>query len=443
MNGVSMDSTKLLTEKLALSREISILKPELEHLRAQSTYQETVLADKLALQRQVKTLEVELETAKRALETRVTQRNDNSERDAKAQEELAEIQNALSKEKREKERLQRMMEKDSNEWELRRTALETKLDQMRTKLRSTKDKLKETQTELVEAQSVAADKTTSNTGTVITKNARKRSVVQREVDATIGTPDGVAVRGRRQNAKKGRADQTVLGEKSTFSITPFLNRTINLAPETPKADDGQELEAETETEACLRAGAQEPEDLAAEATVPTMADVGSPSVECDSKRTKAALKKDSVEKKVLGNAGGAKMNAKLPSKKRQQAISTLEKVAEETDENEDSGAAPSKASHESSKPLLKPSKATHVVNELDEPKKKKRKLLGAAKTLFDEEDGEATRRPAKFTARSLGRGGLAGPKGNLRAGLGGDVSVFGEFSPLKKDRRGAQASFLG
>jgi hypothetical protein len=80
-----------------------------------------------------------------------------------------------------------------------------------------------------------------------------------------------------------------------------------------------------------------------------------------------------------------------------------------------------------------------------EPKKKKRKLLGGGKTLFDEEDAEATKRPAKVTLgppRLLGKGGLAGPKGGVRGGLSGTGSGFGTFSPLKKDRRGAGASFL-
>ena len=71
MNDVSKDSTKLLTEKLTLTRQLSTLKPELEHLRAQAANQQSIIAEKLALQRQLATLEVELDsekkTSKRAL----------------------------------------------------------------------------------------------------------------------------------------------------------------------------------------------------------------------------------------------------------------------------------------------------------------------------------------------------------------------------------------
>src|SRR5206468_8938564 len=84
--GVTNDSTKLLTEKLALSRELALLKPELEHLRSQATYHQTTLSEKLALQRQVSTLEVDLETEKRAAQRASRKESKNNENDAKLQE---------------------------------------------------------------------------------------------------------------------------------------------------------------------------------------------------------------------------------------------------------------------------------------------------------------------------------------------------------------------
>ena len=68
LSTMSSDSTKLLTEKLALARELAVLKPEIEHLRSQAMTQQNLLAEKLALQRELSTLQVELETEKRAVQ---------------------------------------------------------------------------------------------------------------------------------------------------------------------------------------------------------------------------------------------------------------------------------------------------------------------------------------------------------------------------------------
>jgi hypothetical protein len=68
-------------------------------------------------------------------------------------------------------------------------------------------------------------------------------------------------------------------------------------------------------------------------------------------------------------------------------------------------------------------------------KKRKRKLLGANKTLFDDDDEE--------TAPKVQKTQLA-PGRKLKAPLGGLNNAFAgkTFSPLKRDRRGVHASFL-
>jgi hypothetical protein len=122
-------------------------------------------------------------------------------------------------------------------------------------------------------------------------------------------------------------------------------------------------------------------------------------------------------------------------------VGTLEKVIEE--EVDESTEPPSiRTTLTSTKP---PMQIQATVAGGAEPKKKKRKLLGAAKTIFDEDDGEATKRPVKIIlgpARSLAKGQPVGSKGGLQSSLSGDIRGFGAFSPLKKDRRGTQTSFL-
>jgi hypothetical protein len=552
MSGVTMDSTRLLTEKLGLARELSTIKPELEHLRSQAAHQQTILSEKLALQRQVSTLEVELETEKRALK-RATEKNKSKDRELELQQQLDDLRTDLAREKREMEKaraeaeneldakkraLQQTADKnDSREGELelqqqlevlkrdlarenrenekarkeakkelevrqrasrqaaekgsgererllelqqqfenlqnelsqerqdkekvrkqakqeamasenQKSVLESKLDQMRTKLRATKEQLKDCQADLDQIQAPAANKAnTPVRKSIPTKNPRKRAAVEMSTDAGLGTPDGVAVRGKRPAAKKGRMDQTMLGEKSMFSITPYLRKTASFLPESPLLEEEHEEEStkvhgDDNGTVCQapKDARQSKEDLTA-----ANSNYTSPSAAPKSKATKKmAEKKLSPEQQILGIASFGISNRK-PGPKTSKAISKLERVMEEVGiENEDATETTSTATANTGDEPHKPSRL-QVKNLEDEPKKKKRKLLSAGgKTLFDEEDGEATKRTVKVVLgppRLLGKGGLAGPKGGLKGGhtaKGG----FSAFSPLKKDRRGTGASFL-
>ena len=67
MTHATQDSANLLAEKLALTRELAVLKPELEHLRVQVDQQQATLSEKLTLEQQVNTLEAQLENEKKAV----------------------------------------------------------------------------------------------------------------------------------------------------------------------------------------------------------------------------------------------------------------------------------------------------------------------------------------------------------------------------------------
>jgi len=321
--------------------------------------------------------------------------------------------------------------------------LESKLEQLKTKLRSTKEELKECQAELTQAKAVATKPSKSAVrGQMPAKTSRKRAAVEMDNDAAIGTPDGGVVRGKRQGAKHGRPDQTMVGEKSMFSITPFLNRTMSMAPDTPDEEDDAEKDKEEPVHEAPKR--QKPANLAE-----PMADEASPIPAPKPRgRKKAGQKPKKTEKPVLGEIK-ANAKAKKDPPKAKNVVSTLEKVMEE--EGDENGVAvhghpaprPSVDNESSNQVAAKVSKLPAV--EEAGAKKKKRKLLGEGKTLFDEEDGEVSKRPAKINLgapRLLAKGCLAGPKGGLKGGLA-TASGFGGFSPLKKDRRGVGASFLG
>jgi hypothetical protein len=541
MNGFSNDSAKVLREKLALTRELANLKPEVEHLRSQVASNQDLLAEKLTLQRQLSTLQVELENAKRTAERafaksgktgeqhaqyeaqieelqkelreakqaskessaeveslkkelvaakKVTKKvaakdnaaeeaesklklqleelrkqlatekkerqqveeaasKDNSinEANEKVKAQLEELRKELATEKKERQRAEKAIEKETAAGVAQRATLEDKLATFRAKLKSTKEKLREKEAELHKVEEA-----TATTPTDITKatNPRKRPVAAMDPDAAIGTPGDAAP------AKRGkRSFSTAPGDKSTFSITPFLNRTMGLVPEGPDSDTE---EAEKETVPALESEAE------GEATPTVVA-------KKISKKEKAPPK---PKTKPLAPASSEKQNSKPKAKRSKAVVRTLEKVTEEEEnappqkeipsiENQEGSEEEPKAYKESSTtkkvPLtLNPKTSTSLKEKprkslmsfatfTDEPapeKKKKRKLLGNSssglgKTLFDEDDGDKI--PAKpvpgrglFAARNLGKGGAFGAKKALNKPLVLQDEGF-MFSPLKKDRK--------
>ncbi|KAH6674144.1 putative ribosomal RNA methyltransferase MRM2, mitochondrial [Halenospora varia] len=479
MNGVAMDTTKVLTEKLSLARELATLKPELEHLRSQATYHQTILSEKLTLQRQISSLEVELEAEKRAGKRAAKNKNENREREAELQIQLDVLQRELAQEKREasktlkereaefqgqldalqeevnREKLQASkaikdlekqlrasenrrkvlenrageetdlsekesefqskidelqnqlehekaraskastLEKELKATETHQSALEGKVEQLRTKLRTAREQLKEAQNEVTQVRA-AANKVRSmpTINEAPAKTPRKRSAPEMSTDVTIGTPDGVAVRGKRPGVKRGRADQTMVGEKSMFSITPFLNRTTSVAPESP-IQESPIVEREASAEEM-----PVPVNIQSNGTTafPTPV-VSSPSGQPKAKSRKKVVEKG-VEKNVLGEAR-PNIRKNKPAPKKLKAMSTLEKVTEEDgDENEHVTTTTSVKEN----PVTSEARGTNsktaklqvkqAVIEESGPKKKKRKLPGA--TLFDEEDGEAPKRRGQW-----------------------------------------------
>jgi hypothetical protein len=428
LNGLSIDSAKLLSEKLSLVRELATIKPELECLRTQVTYQQTVLADKLALQRQVNTLEVELETQKRASKRAVYKDTDGEKEDFRR--EMDELRKEVSREKRERERTQKTLEERSKEWETSKSMLESKIEQLRTKLREAKDKLKESRTELAQTD-VAATKlvTASLAGEPASITSRKRGANKMSSDAAIGTPDGVVGRGKQSVAKKGKLDQTIPGEKSMFSITPFLNRSI------PEIQQNTNLS---------RVGEQEVERTGRPASGrQKLCEVGRGLVYVQAPAALPAAQKQKditiAENGVLKLTEEMAINAKAP-KRKSQKIGALEKVIEEND-NENFEWDLQTISVKNTESSLQ----THAIASEDlEPKKKRRKFNGA-RTLFEDEDSEAAKRPVKIMSgpvRLLEGGTFVKVKNGIRGRVGPSLGDIGAFSPLKRDKRGTQASFL-
>ena len=402
LSTMSSDSTKLLTEKLSLARELAVLKPELEHLRSQAVTQQNLLAEKLSLQRELSTLQVELETEKRAVQRTKAKDSKSSEEESKLAAQLEELKKELAKEKREAQKNERDSRKQAADWEGQKTILESKFDAFRTKLRSTKEQLKETQTELEQAQAAgAARQAEFAEARPSVPNPRKRPVARFDPDATIGTPGAAA--------KKPRIS-AVPGDKSTFSITPFLNRTMSIAPESPAS---QEKKVDDAIDAQINAIIAENAPSS-----PVPAPKSKPG-----KKTARAPAAKANKSQPLTDTTNPKANVDV-QKQRNVAASktTLAKVTEEADENEESIENPSA-----------------VPNIQKKPVKKKQKLLGQRKSLFDEEDEGEQSKSKGLVGLSKGLG-LRGGVGIGTISLAGKGKALAEFSPLKKDRRAAAAA---
>ena len=388
LEAMSRDSAKLLDEKLALAREVSNIRPEIERLRAQEVANASILSEKLSLQRELQTIQIELENEKRALQKALSKDDDRSTRETKLESELEGYRLDLAKQKGLREKLERESNKLKGQLELHNTSNESKLEEYRTKLKSAKEQIKKTRAELDEARK--ANERLSQQGQKFPAAGRgKRSFAHVDVDATIGTPDGFPPK---------KTAQLLLGERSGFGLTPFLKQSTKLLIETPP-DKGHED--------------AEPEEVAD--TVPS--------------RDNIAPTKAKKVNTAQTNAGPRRKPIKANKSIEQKKVDLLEDVEEEDEI-----------------PAVEPEPVIQEEVQAKDPvPKKKRRMLGAGsgKTLFDDDDN--------LTGKVDSRGGLddfkfatmpkkivLAPKGATALGAkskAGGLSGFGAFSPLKKDRK--------
>lgn len=422
LHGVTMDSTKMLTEKLTLARELSALKPELDHLRSQAASHQSLLAEKLSLQRQLSTLQVELETEKRASQRALVKEGKLQAEEAKLESRFENLQADLSKERRERQKIEREAQKDSIESEKRITTLESRLDAFRNKVKSTKEQLKDAQISLQSAQASNRGKPSRASAsmaptTSLTGNPRKRAAEHIDGGTIIGTPGDLPA------AKKRKGRSILIGEKSTFSITPFLNRATSVAPDSPPSTNASEDDGEHCKEFDRLSGKTNQDEAPLDA-------VCDPVHVPDVTRNLMQANKPSI----LENAKKGKINSKALPARKIKAAPTLEQVAEENIENGGSTTS-------ISEPATIRDPSNDSFHGGLEMKRKKRKLLGGGlgKTLFDEDEGDALKISGGLLggfkgSGTLGKGGFAVPRFGLRQATGPTVSTFGAISPLKKDK---------
>ncbi|KAI0595388.1 hypothetical protein F4775DRAFT_569475 [Biscogniauxia sp. FL1348] len=396
-------------------------------------------------------LEEELQAAKRTSKKSQNIEAASSAVEDELRSQIEALQLNVKNQKEENEKLREDKETVAAEWEAKAESFEKRLEKVKTKLRETQDQLKQCQADLQKAQKAQklppkfSDETTkTNVKSQAFRKRKAQDMVKDDfMQIEIQTPGAEDVTKSRRTIKKRVIEPSLVGEKSMFSITPFLNRGKEMGEEAPEGDDEMPEDSILGPQNVARhmeATANTPEIT--DAPEPTVTDPTSLSTE--SEKPKPQLKARGRPKKVLGDAPSAKKNSQTPrmSKKTLKAKSSLEKVAEEPkasgeQENKAEPKEPADKTATVKFNFTLPQDESSLNSAAEQPKKKKRKVLGSTKTLFDEDEGEqpSARKPMKPQGGGAKRKAPLGIKRNAFAGTT-------TFSPLKREKRGVGASFL-
>ncbi|KAI0521971.1 hypothetical protein F5B22DRAFT_594886 [Xylaria bambusicola] len=401
-------------------------------------------------------LEEEIQKAQRASNSQKVTAQSSADAELHAQ--IEEFERQITKLEGENKMRQQEHETAVAELEALNEQLEKKLEKARIKLRGTQEELKQSQNNLLKAQQQQnrLSRLDETKPAAKTQAFRKRKAQETSAgdftNIEIQTPSAEDAPKARRAMKKIVFEPTVVGEKSNFSITPFLNRSKN----TSMSEEASNIDEGVLEDSILgpQSGSEPTESSLSETnessiTKPVETTEAEPATTApvETEKPQVVPKVRGRPKKVLVDAPSAKKNA-LTTKKAPKKIlktkSSLEKITETDDaspeeKSEDSGDAEPREKTTTVKFNLAPShdEGNDSSQNGEIPKKKKRKVLGSTKTLFDEDEGEApaARKPAKM---QLGAKRAKAPLGVQKNAFAGTTS----FSPLKRDRRGVGASFL-
>ncbi|KAJ5214795.1 hypothetical protein N7468_010474 [Penicillium chermesinum] len=221
LNESSTSHKKLMSENVRLSRDVANLTSELERLKSQSASQQAASVGRSEIERQLNALEVELENERHAHERTRAKGVQQAAGMNALMARIEELQGEIVRESRAKQQREIDERQQFTAWENKRSALESKIETLKKQLRSTKDKLQETQHDLQQRRSfarVGADEE-PEPRTRMVPLQRAGSSANYQEGVTIATPGAVRVQ------DKANRQSALPGDKSVFSITPFLNRT--------------------------------------------------------------------------------------------------------------------------------------------------------------------------------------------------------------------------
>ncbi|KAG6229734.1 hypothetical protein E4U34_002465 [Claviceps purpurea] len=444
-------------EKLAAEREErNKMKKELDKYVATNKAQNERLDDaegKLAAEKE------ERKKIKKELERHVAATKSQTERLEDAEAKLAASDEEHNKIKKQLERQVATTKAENERLEERISSLKDKAKGLQADLKEARENLHEAQSELSAAQSRTMsrgekEKPTRKAITSTTDDTKKRrGPVMSFEDITIQTPGNEAVARERPNRKRGPEKVTAtVGDKSVFSVTPFLNRAKSLTDDSAN-ESSKNTSTSTESadpEPAPSDGPAAPEPLSeSEAGTPLPKVSFKSAVSFKSPTTKAAksrpVRKAKPTPTPLGDSTPTKANRVVKSRGTPK-IKSIPEIHVDNKKTNARSASPLDQENVPA-PVVSSKKAASTLQPKvpeGDVKKRKRKLLGGVNSTIleggdgdgGEDDGEAVAvsRPQPVVAK------------RARARLGGGVrnafATGSSFSPLKRDRRGVNASFL-
>ncbi|KAK1250679.1 hypothetical protein MKX08_010682 [Trichoderma sp. CBMAI-0020] len=401
-------------ENAALAKELQDLRSEVKLLRLRAADDEK--SESKSHQQECLALEP----------ASISQSNSNNSNDTN--EEMVRLQSMLDKsieriteEERHRERMKLNHQKQLYESERQNNKLEGKVLAL-------EKKLKDAQTELRELRRVSHSSLKDRPGDGLDS---AQDVATKSHDRDQSPPAEKDKMPRKRVARKRTTEQAKIGEKSTFSITPLLNKIKGTGGTTgrPSLTFDDILLQEGDDPSPLRA-AKKPEARSAAAAPATGLVASTPL------RPRGKLGAKSSETQSQPKATEA-TSGKVPAPK-----STAPSQDTEDEKPEDlKGEGVSKAVDSKETALHKRIKLHESTTTTDrgvdlEQKKRRRKLINKANTIIEEDEtGEA----AQPTETQPGRAR------KLKSAVGGAFSsgtALKPFSPLKRHKRGMNASFL-
>lgn len=360
------------------------------------------------MDRQLYSLEVQLENEKHAHERARAKIAQQAVEIDRLSAQVDELQTELTRELRAKQQHERDSRQQSTGWESQRSVLEGKVETLKKQLRSAKDKLQETQQELQQKRSDArkneGDGTESRSRVVPLQRPGPSAEYHNGV--TIATPGAVRVQGKIQR------QSALPGDKSAFSITPFLNRTggPRNSPSSSEAEEEPMDVTLDESNASFRKARAIDEPNGNDAARNDRfgpARVSPPEAKVGNTKPQARERKPA--------ASGPMNGAKKPGKR-----SNGKELADAPDDSID--------------PFIEQGQA----------KPKKRKLgTQRDRSLFEEEEEEdgvlESRKPGRKVGLGAGRNSVLATTTMASTSTGGPRALgfggAGGFSPLKRDRK--------
>ncbi|KAL4874194.1 hypothetical protein BDV12DRAFT_159311 [Aspergillus spectabilis] len=369
LNAVAAESQKLQADKVRLSKEVSSLQAEIERLGTQKTSANALLSEKQALTRQLNALEVQLENEKRTHERTLAKESQQTEEVAALTLKLEEARREIDLAHR--HRLDNTQAK-GRIYMTQQSPVAGKTGHTHRTSVFSKDRHREDTP--TRQQQDGWSSTTTKVPTERPSGNLPKLTSRLHSELTIATPGAI----RAQDQQKRFS--TLPGDKSSFSITPFLNRTTGLEESSSSDDELNDLNSVVDSGGTGRGTniTTRPKQL----KQPTVKQLYNP-----------------------GKQGPAKVALDGDTRNKQNA-----KIWDSTDEAHRSYQAPQ----------------SHPVGQKQQISKKRKLGLQRDKSLFDEDEEDNSLHDTRKLGRKLVGTGQASSR------------VFTDplgFSPLKRDKK--------